>query len=1223
MPKPKQSSHRELHHQRKIREERERSAVLPPGLINHGNTCFMNSVLQGLIATRLMHDLVTFAPVPAGLQCRLPVVLDSGRSPQLTNGHGVAGSYEQPWIDSMPIGDQFIYLMCRAWDSQSDRKRESLSPKPLLNALGRKYQQYLDFTQQDAHEFLRILFDAMRMEEVDVIKKRQPQVVKSPKKRRSTPGTKRRRPPSSASHSDTPSDTLLPFTDMLFAGQLTSILVCQTCKNISQTYEDFYDISLSIKPEDYATSSTSPPSSAAGKNLFSLRRSTTGVKEKSKDSENDGHEHGTERRRDKFKKFAKRITTFQGPSAQDDAGKAGSVELAMPRPSSVPPGKGEEIQLAEVKSRIRRQRSRSLDHLNRVARPDMGNVNVADGSRERDGLEDDQASGEGSTGRDEANTTTGPSTTGTIESDWSVVRNGEAEPEEEAPPVSEGKNKQKVKDREDDGWVKLGKKLSLLTRHRDKEPRSREGVVEEIRAKKSRESSPDTGGVSLSGRSTPLREHSGTPPPVPPKKIRPVSTPPSVSPPALHHLPHSVPPFPFSARNHHDLAVKSTSLSPLSQPPYQASQVETSAQSGGSSFRAFHLNHNKARLTHSHQTPSTYKHRPHTPPHTPTPAEVEYLRRIMADIDLLGSESSATPSSSWSPIPSTPALVNPFALLMKSGAAKKGTDSNDIVGKSDAVATEASAAELPSHTRSQKWSSWLGINRVSGLEECLRLFMSVEVLNNENMVGCRRCWKVANQEKERETQNGNEDGEDEDESSSEEEGESPLQPPSSSPGLGQVFTRQPEVQASTTPGGMPIPTISTTGPESPLEPPPRLRAPQPLRSNSADFISLSVISSREQTDALGLTRNASSPSIPSTIVSPQITPYPSYSFPPFAMSSQYQSPTIRYSQSPEQLNGMDSLVIPQVPMTRRRTTRAELTDGESDESTSAMDSRSSGEDGDDRASIGSSSSFSASRSGDSSAPRSLSDSGYGKTEEDPQHSNGLVDGISANSEVREPDKGESKNAVKRPKRPKPVIMRPAYKRYLIATAPPVLVVHLKRFQQTDKAPLLSFTPTYGFKKLDDYVTFPEYLDLTPFLAPRKEESELDQKDIINGDVHGPGKRRMPSEKHEKCLYRLYAIVVHLGHMLGGHYIAYTAISEQRTMPNSSGTALPSGSGDNEAKPGSSSSSTTAASSIAPPKSSKSARSERQWAYISDTSVRLATLEEVLKAKAYICMYERI
>jgi len=32
---------------------------------------------------------------------------------------------------------------------------------------------------------------------------------------------------------------------------------------------------------------------------------------------------------------------------------------------------------------------------------------------------------------------------------------------------------------------------------------------------------------------------------------------------------------------------------------------------------------------------------------------------------------------------------------------------------------------------------------------------------------------------------------------------------------------------------------------------------------------------------------------------------------------------------------------------------------------------------------------------------------------------------------------------------------------------------------------------------------------------------------------------------------------------------------------------------------------------------------RQWAYISDTNVRVASLDEVLNARAYICKYERI
>ena len=40
--------------------------------------------------------------------------------------------------------------------------------RELLAKLGAKYDQYLDFRQQDAHELLRHLLDAMRMEEHDV-----------------------------------------------------------------------------------------------------------------------------------------------------------------------------------------------------------------------------------------------------------------------------------------------------------------------------------------------------------------------------------------------------------------------------------------------------------------------------------------------------------------------------------------------------------------------------------------------------------------------------------------------------------------------------------------------------------------------------------------------------------------------------------------------------------------------------------------------------------------------------------------------------------------------------------------------------------------------------------------------------------------------------------------------------------------------------------------------
>ena len=870
---------------------------------------------------------------------------------------------------------------------------------------------------------------------------------------------------------------------MVFGGQLASILICQKCKHISQTYEDFYDISLSIKPEDYTSISTAPPPPTSSTALFSIGRSLSGarqkakveVREKEKGKDGGNEEHGRERRRDKLKKFMKGITT----------------SAAVPRASSVPPDDGAEKKPDDVKSRkdaLRKRRSRSLDHLRKVT-----SGTARDTSEEREGVEDERASGDGSSERDEANARA-PSTSDTVESDWSVIKE-EMEVSETLPPSDEKKRK---KDKEDDGWVKLGKRLSMLTRQpKDKEPTPRERIFEEIRARrKSRESSPDRGGTSW--RSTTRRDVAGTLP----TKTQPV--PANLSPPAIHHQPSSSPKLSF--------------LYPLSQTPYHASPLKvihsvlqsTTTLSGNISL--YDVNRDNDKLPGLPEVPPTYEHIPHI--QSPTSAEAEYLKRILADIDVSRSGSSPTPSGGWppaAPAPPSNGLVNPFALLMKSSTAKKGSDSCESVCKADTAVAGGDAGEA---RPSRKWSSWLGMNRLSGMEECLRLFTSVEVLDNENMVGCRRCWKIANREKEREAsrENGDEheDGTDDEESSSEEEDEGPA--------------HMPPEEYEATPGGLPIPIISTTGPESPLEPPSRPRIQHAVRSNSADFVSLSAISSLEETPILASTllRNASSPSIPSRFVSPHASPHARSSFPPYTLSNHLYS-------HPLQANVPDSLVIPRAPLARRGVTGVDSTDGDSDESTSAADSRSGGEDGDDRLSIGSSSSTSPPRSGES---RSLSDSGYGKAEEETPVPDITVCEAPTSGEAKETEKSECKEETKVPKKPKPVIMGPAYKRYLIATPPPVLVIHLKRFQQTAKAPLISFTPTYGFKKLDDYVTFPEYLDLTPFLAPKREDFEFDQTvDEDEGVSNDGASHGVKPELGGKCMYRLYAVVVHIGNMV--------------------------------------------------------------------------------------------
>lgn len=82
------------------------------------------------------------------------------------------------------------------------------------------------------------------------------------------------------------------------------------------------------------------------------------------------------------------------------------------------------------------------------------------------------------------------------------------------------------------------------------------------------------------------------------------------------------------------------------------------------------------------------------------------------------------------------------------------------------------------------------------------------------------------------------------------------------------------------------------------------------------------------------------------------------------------------------------------------------------------------------------------------------------------------------------------------------VLRPARKRFLIEEAPEVLVLHLKRFRQVGRRSI----------KVDFRVTFPEVLDLHPY---------LNSKNAADEDK-----------------YRLCAVIEHSGSLNAGHYVAY-------------------------------------------------------------------------------------
>ncbi|KAJ7098291.1 hypothetical protein C8R44DRAFT_811268 [Mycena epipterygia] len=943
MAKGKTSSPQEIYKARKQREEQEKLAFLPPGLFNHGNTCFMNSVLQGLIATRLLSDLVHFAPIPPSTQSHSATLLASRRSPQLTNGHDLAGEYEKKWVNTMPIGDMFLNVLHRAWAAQHQRRRENISPKPILAALGKKYDQYLDFAQQDAHEFLRILLDAMSMEELDIIKKSQP--PQPPKKRRRT--------------SAPPDDALISLTDMIFGGKLASILVCQKCKHVSNTYEDFNDLSLSIKQEDY--------------------------------------DRGA-RKRDRFKSLAKRLGTVVS---------LGTEALQPPRASSVPPSPRE--------------------------RPADFDITSTSGRRSLDIPSEEVKGGQ--------------------EVEHPVRLNGVAlvtTPDEKHiefvdQPKVERKEKSK---KDDDGWAKLGRRLSLGLSSKGSKDKERKG-------RSAQRASYDfsQSGLAIGTLDTPRSSMSEAAP-----KIR------------------LSPPNDSGGATDAKSRPSTPSASPVRVPPIIIAAPRPVVPTGVSVARS--------------KSPK---------PPKPSADETAYLRQILADVST-GSD----------------------AMWLKLGGG------------------------------------------IPGVEECLRMFTAVEVLDGENMVGCRRCWKIANGEyvpraRGPDEECANEDGDSEDSADNNHESAPATVSLEAPPHI-----RRPSIPTSiSTPliSVYSLPNIKTAESASslPLVTPPSSSSDSALgRSQFGDETDTTTPpSSSSSSHSLPLSPEQEVETPPATKVT-IIPPTPSSDhfeedegLPPNSLNPIVEGVEVPPTARPV-LNSVEHKADPnalRLPPHHQRHLSDESTDGSS----------------------GDESDVSATSAQLSSA--AVSDAEVG---------------------------GPAKPRTKPKSKPKPVIMRPAYKRYLIAVPPPVLVIHLKRFQQVSKT-MISFSN--GFKKLDDFVTFPEMLDLTPFLAPKKEDYGLRG----NGTVRVKGKRPVT----ERCMYRLYSVVVHIGNMLGGHYISYVALptaDDIANMPNS-----PAGAPAPTSPPTSPPADDTAD----PPKQ------ERQWAYISDTVVRLTTLEEVLKAKAYICMYERV
>ncbi|XP_024911099.1 ubiquitin carboxyl-terminal hydrolase 16 isoform X2 [Cynoglossus semilaevis] len=148
--------------------------------------------------------------------------------------------------------------------------------------------------------------------------------------------------------------------------------------------------------------------------------------------------------------------------------------------------------------------------------------------------------------------------------------------------------------------------------------------------------------------------------------------------------------------------------------------------------------------------------------------------------------------------------------------------------------------------------------------------------------------------------------------------------------------------------------------------------------------------------------------------------------------------------------------------------------------------------------------------------------------------------------------------------PKKNVYTDALKQMLISSPPPVLTLHLKRFQQH----------AFSICKVNRHVQFPMILDLAPYCGV-KCKSEHNTEEV-------------------QILYSLYGVVEHRGTMRSGHYTAYVKVRPEHPSPTSIGI-----SGDGIDPSGGS------------------------WFHISDTSVHSVSRSQVESCQAYLLFYERI
>ncbi|XP_038126171.1 ubiquitin carboxyl-terminal hydrolase 45 isoform X1 [Cyprinodon tularosa] len=204
------------------------SALVPvKGIINLGNTCFFNAVMQNLSQTHMLIDLIQEVK-EKGYKLKICPPVETNLNP-----------LSVVLCSPDPLTSAMIHFL----QSMKEPGKGPVNPKVLFNQLCQKAPRFKGYQQQDSQELLHYLLDSIRVQETKRVKAAILKAFNNPTEKTADEETKRQ------VKAYGKEGVKMTFVDRIFVGELTNTIMCEECEHISTVKEAFIDISLPIIEE--------------------------------------------------------------------------------------------------------------------------------------------------------------------------------------------------------------------------------------------------------------------------------------------------------------------------------------------------------------------------------------------------------------------------------------------------------------------------------------------------------------------------------------------------------------------------------------------------------------------------------------------------------------------------------------------------------------------------------------------------------------------------------------------------------------------------------------------------------------------------------------------------------------------------------------------------------------------------------------------------------------